>query len=86
MGRISEEDVKVLSRVLSSLPGAWVRVTDKSLTSYFEEGGIGRNLVSKVCAELGGFSFGERGRSVMRVRIKLELTGLSLPRKRVILG
>lgn len=45
MGRVSEEDVKVLSRVLSSLPGAWVRV-----------------------------------------RIKLELTELPLPRKRVILG
>lgn len=68
MGRISEEDVKVLSRVLSSLPGAWVRVTDKRLTSYFEEGGIGRNLVSKVCAELGGLLWKEGERSGLRFR------------------
>lgn len=68
MGRISEEDVKVLSRVLSSLPGAWVRVTDKSLMSYFEEGGIGRNLVSKVCAELGGLLWKEGERSGLRFR------------------
>lgn len=68
MGRVSEEDVKVLSRVLSSLPGAWVRVTDKSLTSYFEEGGIGRNLVSKVCAELGELLWKEGERSGLRFR------------------
>lgn len=68
MGRVSEEDVKVLSRVLSSLPGVWVRVTDKTLTSYFEEGGIGRNLVSKVCAELGGLLWKEGERSGLRFR------------------
>ena len=68
MRRVSEEDVKVLSRVLSSLPGAWVRVMDKSLTSYFEEGGIERNLVSKVCAELGGLLWKEGERSGLRFR------------------